>query len=39
VKIGFETCRDWSVVPIYGPCGMENCIMDFIEALNEECEQ
>jgi hypothetical protein len=23
VKIGIGTCRDTSIVPIYGPCGME----------------
>jgi hypothetical protein len=39
VKIGIKMCRDLSIVPIYGPCGMENCIMVLIKFVNEECEQ
>jgi hypothetical protein len=39
VKIGFETCKDQLIVPIYGPYGVENCILVLIEALNEKCEQ
>ncbi len=27
-----------SIVPIYGPCGVENCIMVLIEDVNEDCE-
>jgi hypothetical protein len=39
VKIGFETSRDQLIVLIYGPCGVENCIVVLIEGLNEKCEQ
>jgi hypothetical protein len=39
VKIGIRTCRDLLIVPIYGPCGVENCIVVLIEAMNEDCEQ
>jgi hypothetical protein len=39
VKIGFVTYRYLSIVPIYGPCGMENCIMVLIEDVNEDCEE
>jgi hypothetical protein len=39
VKIGFVTCRDLLVVPIYGPCGVENCIVVLIEDVNEDCEE
>jgi hypothetical protein len=39
VKIGIKTCRDLSIVPIHGPCGMENCIIVLIEIVNENCEQ
>jgi len=38
VKITFGTCRDPLVVLIYGPCGVENCIVVLIEAVNDECE-
>jgi hypothetical protein len=27
VKISFGTCRNPSIAPIYGPCGVENCIL------------
>jgi hypothetical protein len=39
VKICFRTYRDSLVVPIYGPYGVENCIVVLIEAMNEDCEQ
>jgi hypothetical protein len=32
-------CKDSSIVPIDGPCGMEKCIMVLIEAMNEDYEQ
>jgi hypothetical protein len=39
VRIGIGTCRNPSVVLIYGPYGVENCIMVLIEATNEDYEQ
>lgn len=39
VKIGVEMCRDPSIVLIYGPCGVENCMMVLIEIVHEDCEQ
>ncbi len=39
MKIGIETWRDLSIVPIHGPCGVENFIMVLIEIVNEDCEQ
>jgi hypothetical protein len=39
VRIGIGTCRVPSVVPIYGPSGMEDCIVVVIEVVNEDCEQ
>jgi hypothetical protein len=39
VKIGVKTCRDPSILRIYGPCGVENCIMVLIETIHEDCEQ
>jgi hypothetical protein len=39
VKIGIGICRNLSDVLIYEPCGMENCIVVLIEAMNEDCEQ
>jgi hypothetical protein len=39
VRIGIGTCKDLLIVPIYGPCGMENCIVVIIEVVNEDCEQ
>jgi hypothetical protein len=27
-------CKDLLVVPIYGPCGVENCIVVWIEVVN-----
>jgi hypothetical protein len=38
VKINFGTCRDQLVVPIYGSCGVENCIVVLIEVVNEDYE-
>ncbi len=38
VKIGIKMCRDPSVVPIYGPCGVENCRVVLIEFVNEDYE-
>jgi hypothetical protein len=38
VKINFGTYRDQLVVIIYGSCGVENCIVVLIEAMNEDCE-
>jgi len=38
VKIGFGTCKDPLVVLIYGPYGVENCVMVLIEDVNDECE-
>jgi hypothetical protein len=37
-KIFSTACRDSLVVPIYGPCGVENYIVVIIEAMNEDCE-
>ncbi len=39
VNICIRMCKDSSIVPIDGPCGMEKCIMVLIEAMNEDCEQ
>jgi hypothetical protein len=39
VKIGIGFCRDSSIVPIYEPCGVENCIVVLMESMNEDCEQ
>ncbi len=39
MKIGFKTFRDPSIVPIYGPCGVHNCIVVLIEVVNCECEK
>ncbi len=39
VKISFGTCKDPSQVPIYGPCGMENCIVILIETVFEAFEE
>jgi hypothetical protein len=33
VRIGIGTCRNPSVVLIYGPYGVENCIMVLIEVV------
>jgi hypothetical protein len=38
VRIGVGMCKDPSIVHIYGPYGMENCIMVLIEAMNEDYE-
>jgi hypothetical protein len=37
VRIGNRMCRDPSVVPTYGPYGMENCIVEAILS-NSKCE-
>lgn len=39
VNIGIGTCRDLLVVPIYGPYGVDNCIVVLIEVMNEDREQ
>ncbi len=39
MKIGIRTWRDLSIVPIHGPCGVDNCIIVLIEIVNENCEQ
>ncbi len=39
VRIGVKTCRELSIVFIYGPCGVENCIVVLIEIVHEDCEQ
>jgi len=39
VRINIGTCRDSSIVSIYEPCGVENCIVVLIEAVNEVYEQ
>jgi hypothetical protein len=39
VKIGVRTCRDLSIVCIYGPCGVENYIVVLVEIVHEDCEQ
>jgi hypothetical protein len=38
VKIGIGTCRNSSGVLIYGACGVENCIVVLIKAVNEDYE-
>ncbi len=38
-KIFSNPCTYSLVVSIYGPCGVDNCIMVIIEAMNEDCEQ
>jgi len=38
VKIGIEMCRDPLVVPIYGPCGVENYRVVLIEFVNDDYE-
>ncbi len=38
VRIGIIMCSNLSIVPIYGPCGVEDCIMVLIEDVNEDCE-
>ncbi len=35
VKIGIGTWRDPSFVWIYGPCGVENCMVVSIETMHE----
>jgi hypothetical protein len=36
VRIGIGTCNNLLVIPIYGPCGVGNCIVVLIEI--ENCE-
>lgn len=38
VNIGIITCKDPLVVLVYGPYGVENCIMVLIEVVNEDYE-
>jgi hypothetical protein len=38
VRIDIGTCRNSSSVPIYGACGVENCIVVLIKVVNEDCE-
>jgi len=38
VRIGIGMCNNLSIVPIYGPCRVENCIFVLIEAMNEDYE-
>jgi hypothetical protein len=38
VKIGIRMCIDSSIVPIYGPCSVENCIVVLIEFVNDDYE-
>jgi hypothetical protein len=38
VRIGIGMCSHLLVVFIYGPCGVENCIVILIEAMKEDCE-
>jgi hypothetical protein len=38
VNIGIRMCRDSSIVPIYEPCGVENCIVVLMESMNEDYE-
>jgi len=39
VRISIGTCTNLSVVLIYEPYGVENCIVVLIEVVNEDCEQ
>jgi len=39
VKIGVGMCKDLSIVLIYGPCGVDSCIMVLIGIVHEDCEQ
>jgi hypothetical protein len=39
VKIGTGTCIILSIVPIYGPYGVENYIVVLIKVVNEDYEQ
>jgi hypothetical protein len=38
MRIGIGTSRDSSIVPIYGPSGLEICIVVLIEVVNEDYE-
>jgi len=38
VRINIGTCNDLSIVLIYGPFRMENCLVVLIEVINEDCE-
>ncbi len=38
VKIGIGMCKDLLIVPIYGPCGVENYIVVLIEFVNDDYE-
>ncbi len=37
VRISIKMCRDPLVIPIYGPCRVENYIVVLIEAMNKDC--
>jgi hypothetical protein len=39
VRIGIGTCRDLSIVLIYGPFGLEKCTIVLIEPVNEDYGQ
>ncbi len=38
VRISIGTCRDQSIVPIYEPYGVENCIVVLIKVVNDDYE-
>jgi hypothetical protein len=37
MRISIRMCRNLLVIPIYGPCRVENYIVVLIEAMNEDC--
>ncbi len=39
VKIGIGTCKDSSLVLIYGSCGVEDCLVVSIEIVHEAFEE
>jgi hypothetical protein len=39
VKIAIETCKDPSLVLIYGSCGVENCMVVSIETVHDAFEE
>jgi hypothetical protein len=39
VKIGIGTCKNSSLVLIYGSCGVENCLVVSIEIVHEAFEE
>ncbi len=38
VRINIGTCTNLSIILIYGPYGVKNCIVVLIEVVNEDCE-